>query len=184
MKRVLNVWVLAVILITAFYFTIYATVQQTYRMGANDPQIQISEDTASIFTGSTEAQSLVPTEKIDVKTSLSTFGIIYDTSGKVLASSADLNGKTPDLPAGAIDKARIADQNRITWQPEKGVRLAVVITKAQKGYVLIGRNMREVEKRITNLGYMVLAAWVGTMILLLAYWSASALVAQKTTKKA
>ncbi|HEX8964956.1 MAG TPA: hypothetical protein VF820_00820, partial [Patescibacteria group bacterium] len=41
-------------------------------------------------------------------------------------------------------------EDRITWQPEKGVRIAAVIDKLsgdKKGFVLVGRNLREIESR-------------------------------------
>jgi hypothetical protein len=65
---------------------VYLTVQQSLRMGANDPQIQMAEDAASNLTGDASVESVVPSEKVDLANSLAPFLVIFDNSGNVLAS--------------------------------------------------------------------------------------------------
>jgi hypothetical protein len=87
----------------------------------------------------------------DIAQSLAIFGIVYDQDGKVIASSAVLDGVAPVIPKSALDYANEHGQNRITWQPKDGVRIAAIIQKAstESGtvYVLAGRSLREIEKR-------------------------------------
>jgi hypothetical protein len=49
-----------------------------------------------------------------------------------------------------LDYVRANGEDRITWQPEPGVRIAAVVTRFagnDSGFVLAGRNMREAQKR-------------------------------------
>lgn len=164
LKRLLNKWLPLAIAVTMLVFIVEVVVQQNYRTSANDPQIQTSEDLAAQFKKSSDASNYVPTEKTDIATSLGTVGIIYDKNGALLASSATLDNQTPALPKGVIDYANKHNQDRFTWQPKSGVRLAAVITKSDGGYVLIARNIREIEKRETQLSIMILAGWLGTLL--------------------
>ena len=82
-------------------------------------------------------------------------------SGKVVASDALLNGSTPELPAGVLDDVRKNGEDRFTWQPEPGVRIAAVVAPlpgTSEGFVLAGRSLREVELREDNIEALTLIA--------------------------
>lgn len=147
---------------------IYIAVQQTIRLSANDPQIQLSEDLASQLSDK-RTITLSPT-KIDIKQSLASFAIIYNAKGEIIQSSASLNNQDPQIPQGVLTYAKDHIQNRVTWQPEKGIRIATVVTYYKKddieGYVLVGRSLREAEKRIEVIGLQIFS---GTVIILLGY---------------
>lgn len=165
MKKILIAWLPLALAITMICGIIELTVQQSYRMSADDPQIQYSEDVAASFKDAKDAPNLVPQDKTDISASLATFGIVYGKDGAMLASSAVLDGKTPSLPAGVIDYANKHGKDTFTWEPKKGVRVAAVITKGDGGYILIGRNIREVEIREDKLNIIVLAGWLSTLLL-------------------
>ncbi|HTX80478.1 MAG TPA: hypothetical protein VMC62_12455 [Longilinea sp.] len=140
---------------------VYLVGQQILRQSANDPQIQIAEDAAAELSNGADAQALLPSASTDVAHSLAPFLIIYDDSGKVVASSALLDGSTPQLPDGVLDNVRKNGEDRITWQPKAGVRIATVIvpvTGSTAGFVLAGRSLREVEIREDNIGKLTLLA--------------------------
>jgi hypothetical protein len=126
---------------------VYITDQQSLRMNANDPQIQMAQDTARALASGAAVDALLPSQKVDLTKSLAPFLIVYAADGKVIASSAELNGQTPDLPTGVLDSTRQSGENRLTWQPESGVRIAAVIVANNSGFVLAGRSLLEVEKR-------------------------------------
>lgn len=161
-KRLLIVLVTT---ITVFCGLNYLSAQQIYRQSANDPQIQISEYTANLLASSGDLASIMPPESADLGKSLSTFIIIYDDNGEPINASAKLNGKIPVLPKGVLDHARKNGQNRVTWEPEKGIRIAAVVTRYNGGYVLAGRSLREVEKRVDMLGRNVAIAWIITILM-------------------
>ncbi len=165
-------WLPLAVAITGLCGLVYATVQQNYRQSLNDPQIQMAEDAARILSEGGTPASVVPQDKkIDIAQSLSPWIAVYDQSDMPLESSGIINGAVPRLPKGVFDQAFgslgkdtvITGQNRVTWQPEENVRSAIVVqhvTGKFSGFVVVGRNMREVEKREGRLSLMVSLAWV------------------------
>jgi hypothetical protein len=149
----------------------YLTVQQSLRMGANDPQIQMAEDAASNLNSGASVESVMPSTKVEIAVSLAPFVIVFDDSGKVLASSATLHSAVPTYPVGVLDYTRLHGQDRVTWQPEAGVRMATVVVRYDNGFVLAGRSLREVEKRENQVeqlsGLALLAIWAATFIVVL-----------------
>lgn len=162
--------------------------QQVLRQGLNDPQIAMAEDLAARLESGVAPAAAVPAADVDMARSLSPFVIVYNDQGQPLASQAVLNGKTPTPPMGVFDNVRQKGEARISWQPvlgttsnndEKsalnggmtphrghGVRIAAVIQRVNgstPGFVLAGRNMREVEAREAQVGQLALLTWIGMM---------------------
>jgi hypothetical protein len=163
-KNIVRVWLPFAVVITAFCALAYASVQQAYRQGANDPQIQMAEDAADALAGGTSVDEIVPASKVSVAKGLAPFLIVYDGDGKVLAESVVLDGKTPELPDGVLDSTKQMGENRVTWQPREGVRIAAVIVSYKDGFVLAGRNLREVEIREAQVTQFAGITWLLAMI--------------------
>lgn len=164
----------ALLVLTAVSLLVYGAVQQVYRRGANQPQIQRAEDTATALSNNIDLKTVAVTGQLDMGQSLAPFQIIYDMSSNIISSSGVLNGKTPALPSGVLDHVGKYGEARLTWQPASGVRIAAVVVPYSgkiSGYVLYGRSLREVEKDIDMLGQMVLLTWgLGVGILLSYSW--------------
>jgi hypothetical protein len=159
--RSLRVWVPIAVAVTLLSVLIFTLVQQDLRQTANDPQIQMAEDTAAALASGEPVASLVPSARVDIAASLSPFLIVYDNRGKVTASSATLDGKTPSLPAGVLTSARSSGQDQVTWEPRSGVRIAaVVVPVSTGGSVLAGRSLREIEIRESDLLGSTALAWL------------------------
>lgn len=146
---------------------IYVVAQQGLRIGANDPQIQMAQDGAAALAAGATPASLMGQGPVEMSQSLAPFVIVFDDSGMPLASSARLHGRMAALPGGLLDYVRQHGEDRVTWQPESGVRLATVIVPVPGGpggFVLAGRSLLEVEKRIdqaqllSSLGALAVAA--------------------------
>jgi hypothetical protein len=163
-KSILKAWLPFAVTISAFCLLVYAAVQQSYRQSADDPQIQIANDAADALADGHSAEDLVPAVKVSIDKSLAPFLIIYDTNGHELASSALLGGQTPFLPNGVLDSTKQLGENRISWQPRQGVRIATVIVSYKDGFVLAGRNMREVEQRESQVSTFAGITWVLAML--------------------
>lgn len=147
--------------------TAYVEVQQTYRNAANDPQIQIVEDIAGALGEGVPPENIIPPNPNDMTKSLSPFVIVYDASGKAIASTAQLNGEIPVPSSGVFDYIKAHGEDRITWQPQPGLRIAAVIQSysgTSSGFVLAGRSLREVEKRELNALYLALIGWAAVLI--------------------
>ena len=156
-------WFIFFVIITGFSGLVYGSVQQVFRQGANDPQIQMAEDTAANLNSGQPVQMDVPTHKVDVAKSLASFVIIYDKDGKVTSSSVQLNGQTPPLPDGVLTAVKDDGEKRFTWQPQDDVRIAAVVTSYNDGYVLAGRSLREVEIRENKLTLQVAGVWIAAV---------------------
>lgn len=165
--NLIKIWAPLALVITAFCGLSYVSVQQNYRMSANDPQIQLAQDISGQLSAGQNPQYFIPQRKIDMAKTLATYILIFDGNGKLVGSSITLNGQTPVIPQEVFAKAKQQGETRFTWQPQGGVRSALVVdyynnTKTS-GFVAIGRSIREIEIREDNLGKMVAAAWILTL---------------------
>lgn len=164
----LKYWLPCAIIIVGLSGLLYVVAQQDLRQGANDPQIQLAEDTAARLATGEQPQALLPANKIDIASSLSPYLVIYDTAGKPVAGSGQLDGQLPTLPAGVFDSVRKDGEDRVSWEPRGGVRSAVVVTQikgSRGGFVLAGRSLRETEIRIDELGKLILVGCLGLLVL-------------------
>jgi hypothetical protein len=164
LKSIFRIWLPFAVVITALSLLVYTTAQQMYRQGANDPQIQMANDTADALNDGQSVAGVMPEAKISVAKSLAPFLIVYDTNGNEQASSVVLDGKTPQLPDGVLDSAKKMGEDRVTWQPREGVRIAAVIVPYKQGFVLAGRNMGEMEARVDLMGVMAGVTWIMTLV--------------------
>jgi hypothetical protein len=165
-KSIISIWIPFAVVILLLSGVIYVVAQQGTRIGANDPQIQIAEDAATALGNGLPIDSVLPTTKMDIGSSLSPFLTVFDESGKAIASSGTLHNQLPVLPSGVFEAAR-QHEDRITWQPEPSVRSATVIVHfggAHPGFVLSGRSLREVEQRTDLVGNLVGFGALATML--------------------
>ncbi|OGM98150.1 MAG: hypothetical protein A2735_00380 [Candidatus Yanofskybacteria bacterium RIFCSPHIGHO2_01_FULL_41_21] len=142
---------------------VYVVVQQNFRANANDPQIQLVEDLVEQLSAGRTVESINTSAGVDMAQSLSLFLFIYDETGKMVVGTGKLDGQYPTLPDGVLERAKEVGENRITWEPQSGLRFALVIipfSGDQSGFVAIGRSLREVEQRIDMLGLQVLVVWL------------------------
>lgn len=170
---VFNALVLAGIA-TGMGLALYAIPQHVSRSGLNDPQIQMAGDLAATLDRSGvndglrqgALQHFAPSGNVDMDRSLSPFYMVFNDAGQTLGSNAQLDGQTPLPPGGIFDYVRQHGEERVTWQPRHGVRVAAVVVRvqgSQPGFVLAGRNMREVESRIGDVRTMAGLTWLGML---------------------
>jgi len=167
-------WLPIALAFSAACLVAYIAVQQTYRQSANDPQIQMAEDAARSVGGGSATQSLIFAGNVDIGSSLSPYLVFYNDAGTPTGGNGFLNGKFPLLPAGIFDYVRANGETRVTWQPQTDIRQAIVVTRingSAPGFVMAGRSLREVEWREGQLGLIVFAGWILTLIgLLVIQW--------------
>ncbi len=184
LRETLLSWLPLAIAIIIMSGLIYVVVQQNYRMTANDPQIQIAQDIAvALNKGDVQAEAIVPpTPTSEIATSLSTFVAIYSATGTPIGSSAAIDGKLPTIKESVLAMAKKTGENRVTWQPQAGVRIAAVITTyknaTESGFILVGRSLKETDIRIAQLGIMTaIASLIALALSFLVMWQ----MAKKTT---
>ncbi|CAN5142418.1 hypothetical protein BH09PAT1_BH09PAT1_0170 [soil metagenome] len=154
------------VLITCLAGLIFLSGQQIFRLNANDPQIQLAKDTATQLSTQSDTVQITALPRIDISTSLTPFEIIYNADGKAISSTGILNGKIPELPTGVLAYTKEHTENRFTWQPKPGVRIAAVarhFTGRTNGYILAGRSLIEIESRIDALQEQIAIGWLLTL---------------------
>ena len=162
-KTILRHWLPLAAVATLLCGLVYLALQQTLRQGANDPQVQMAEDAAAALAAGGAPESVLLGARVEISASLAPFMVIYDEMGAPMASSGLLHGTVPLLPSGVFDYTRQNAEDRVSWQPEPGVRIAAVVVAyagAQPGFVLAGRSLREVEKRASQVGQITGIAWL------------------------
>jgi hypothetical protein len=161
------------LIVTGIFVAMYATVQQVHRSTANDPQMQMARD-ISVRLGAYNIVQLLPDDTIDISNSLGTFVTFYNHNGEPIRSTGLLDGKLPGIPKGVFEYARINREHDVTWQPKPGVRMAMIVesvpSSPEVGFVAVGRSLREVEIRESNLVSILLVIWAGCMAVIVMHY--------------
>lgn len=167
-RRIIGYWIPLAIVASGLCFFTYVGIQQNYRMNANDPQIEMAQNAVLSLERGKSPDEIIPAEQIDIANDLSPFIIVFDASGKPIASSAILKGQIPSVPSGVLTSTAKNGENRVTWEPQSGVRIAAIVdaytVNGSSGYVLAGRSLKEVEARISNLTLMFTVTWLCALV--------------------
>lgn len=162
----LRYWIPLAVVATGLVGLVYLAAQQDLRMGANDLPAQIAQDTAASIGKGAEPWTVTGRDNIDIAASLSSWTLVFDEGGKLVAGTPVIAGKQVLPPAGVFTAARTSGENRVTWQPRAGVRQAVVAVRIPggRGVVMAGHSLREAEAHIDQLTQMTGAAWVAILV--------------------
>jgi hypothetical protein len=167
----LPLWLFVAAALTAGALIAYAMAVQIERQGANDPQIQLTEDGAAALENGRPIAQVVPADTIDVAQSLAPFVIVLDDAGKPLASSGLLDRQVPIPPAGVLAFVRNNGEEEVTWAPRHGLRLASVVRRVggqRPGFIIAARSLREVQWRIARLTRIIAVGWTLSVLALTA----------------
>lgn len=157
----------ALVAAAALALLVHVAVQQAHRGGADDPQIQLARDAARALAHGADPRAVAGGPTVDIAASGAVWTSIFDASNRVLASTAALDGRIPSPPSGVLEAARAKGENRISWQPRRGVRSATVsvaVAGASRMVVTVGRSLRQVEVREGQLGTLVAAGWLAASL--------------------
>ena len=162
--RVVRLWLPIAVAVTALGGLTYLAVQQNYRNGLDDPQVQLAQDGAARLDAGATPASLVTSPTVEAASSLAPFVAVFGPDDALLASGVTIAAMPPKPPAGVLASARSTGRDRVTWQPRSGVRIASISVAAKDGrVVLAGRNMREVEARVDELTKITALAWAAAL---------------------
>ena len=161
------IWAPVAAAATVICLFVNLAVQQSFRTSADDPQIQLAEDTATGQMVEPQRQPREGLPAVDIGSSLASWVAVYDDTGRPVVSSGRLHGIMPELPPGIFDYVREHGLDRVTWKPEAGLRIALIVVRtdgANPHFVASGRSLRETERRIDSLNLISLLGWVGALI--------------------
>lgn len=159
-QKLLVLWLIIMFLVTFTSSLVYLVAQQSLRLGANEQPVRLATDTAIKLEKGQSAEQAVSTEKVNLSKSLSPFVMVFDSNKNLLSSSGIMDNGIPAYPKGVLDLVSQKGEDRVTWQPQTGLRYATVAIKTNNGYIVAGRSLREVEKLIDEIGRLVLLAWL------------------------
>ena len=146
----------------------YIMTQQALRLSADDPGVEYATDIALSMSTGQPSSSDPGSASVDMATSLTPFTVVYDAAGKGVAGTGKLNGQYTAPPVGVFDYVKTRGQRNFTWAPVSGVRVAAVLVpigaNASGGYVLGGRNLAEVERRMDEIGLIACLSWIVSLI--------------------
>ncbi len=167
LKVVLRQFLPLALVATILSGLIFFSSQKILRQSTNDPQIQMAQEFAQALQNGKSPQDITGPTQVDLNKSLSSFVIIFDDSGKIVASQAVLDGRVPTLPKGVFDYTRSKGTDRISWQPKPNIRIAAVLERfegSKPGFILVGRSLKETDSRILDLGNKIAIGWIISII--------------------
>jgi hypothetical protein len=95
----------------------------------------------------------------------STFVVFYDASGRAIGGGATLHGALPQPPHGIFDVIRARGEDKVTWQPEPGIRVALTGRPMPNGgFVLSGQSLIPSEARTARLDRLLRWMWLFAML--------------------
>jgi hypothetical protein len=149
-----------IVLLTAFVM-----VQQSTRLAANDAPLALNQAVRARLDNRYSPDAAVLTQPSNLS-DLAPFAILTDSKLNVEASSTPA-GKAMILPpSGSFAYTKAHGQNRFTWQPSPGLRIATIITSYQGGsqYIVTGQSLGEAQSRIQVYTALMVLAGLGVII--------------------
>ncbi len=153
--------------ITLTFFFVFLIIQQTVRLAANELVVQIAHDVSDALGEGAPYTAFNTPRPVNIAHSLSPFAILFDQDGKMLTGSGVLDNEVPRPPKGVFDYVKLHHEERVTWSPKPGVRIALVgvyHTGVNPGFVFAGRSLSETENRIHILLLLTLLCWLTTLV--------------------
>jgi hypothetical protein len=158
--------VLFALFFSALLLSISVFNQQVLRRGADrQPGILAAEVGAKLTPGADASAVLGrPSQEIASKSwleSTSNFAAVYDAAGNAVASNATYDGALPQPPRGIFNTIRERGLYKVTWQPQRGVRVALTgLLLHDGGFVLAGQSLIPSEARDASFSRFMRLMWL------------------------
>jgi hypothetical protein len=90
---------------------------------------------------------------------------LYDDTGKAIAGSATLRGRLPQPPSGIFRFTRVHGKEKVTWQPDPKIRVALTVEKLSGGgFLLAGQSIVRTETQEIRMHMILIWVWLGMMV--------------------
>jgi len=165
-QRSVMVWLVVAAAVTVLFGAAYVAAQQSVRHAADHPQIEMVRDAIAKLQAGASPSSVLPKTAVDLARSKDPYLILTDEQGRLLASSATLDGADVVPPAGVFDYVRAHGEDVITWQPAPEVRSAIAVDSWEHGFVVAGRSLEDTENVESSLLDWSLIGWAVSMLVL------------------
>ena len=138
--------------------TLYVVEQQEGRNAVEDAP------RALLSAGDAAAAPTQP-DRVDLTHYLGTFWVQYTADGAPVAGDGYLGGSLARLPRGVLEAAKSSGEDAVSWEPEPGLRFAIVAHPAGSGVIVAGQSLLQTEQRADRtLIYITLALVAGAFV--------------------
>jgi hypothetical protein len=152
--------------------TLYIVVQQDGRHAVEDaPRALLSAGEATA--------SVQQPGRVDLSHDLGTFWVRYDAAGRPVAGNGYLGGSLAQLPHGVLRTAQALGDDAVSWEPEPGLRFAVVAQPVGDGVMVAGQSLQRTEQRAARTALYIAGALVAGLVVVGAAVAGDAFVAQR-----
>jgi hypothetical protein len=104
------------------------------------------------------------------------FVAIYNAAGDAIWSNATLRGGYPQPPHGVFDVIRERGMYKVTWQPRRDIRVALVgKPMPEGGFVLAGESLLRTETQVGQFDRRLRWVWIAMAVVVLALTARKAL---------
>jgi hypothetical protein len=173
MQRIIG-WLAAGIIITLIFGSVYVTLQQIGRHLANAaPAAAAAAQVQQMGSGTLTGPRLELTADSGV------FVMVFGADNQPTSTTVTLHGALPVLPAGVLETARTSGSDFVTWQPEPGLRMAVVARQAAGNVIVAGQSLTPFEDSDRMSLLFLAAGWLGSMLVLAAAYAATAFTGRR-----
>jgi hypothetical protein len=154
-------WLIGAFVLTVALAGVYGGLQQLNRSSADDAGERLVSQIVS--AGQTNGSG----GRVDLATSLQPFYVVYDRSAHPVAGDGYLDGRLGAVPSGVVATAFATGTDRVTWEPQSGLRFATVAQRQGDQVIVAGQSLQPVENRIDHLGALLLAGWGAAILVLI-----------------
>lgn len=158
----------------------YINDQQTLRQLANDPQIYLAQDASLRVLAGGKPGGFA--NAIPIESDTAPYILFFNATGTAIAGTGLLHSAPPTLPQGVLDTAKQNGRNAITWEPEPGLRHAIVVIPAGQYFVVSGRSLKFTEEQSAALAKRALIGWLLMLVSVVIVSMISAYLLRKPRK--
>ena len=158
-------WIAGAVLITLAAGAAWLGYGVSLRSGGDQQPLRLATRAASQLEAGSPPASILP-PAITMATSPAPFVMVFDRRHHVRASSGRLNGRIPVLPGGVLAWAAHHGEDRITWEPQPGLREAAIIEpygQPRLGYVLAAHSLQTTSARQRTLTWSIGCCWLAAL---------------------
>ncbi len=159
--------IILAVVTTIVFMTMSVVLRQEIRLSANDEQVQLAEYGASMIERGLAPEAATGPVRIDISRDHVPYMMVFNSDGQIIASNALLRDVAPKIPSGIFESASTTGEARVTWEPEPGIRSAIVAVAyggANPGFVVVGKSLRESERRDDVIFSIIAMAWFASMV--------------------
>ncbi|MFE5838814.1 hypothetical protein [Arthrobacter sp. NPDC056493] len=168
MGRIIG-WLTAAVVVTALFGSVYLVLQQVERRSANDaPAAAAAAQVQLIGAGTASAGP-----RLELTPDSGVFILVYGADDRPESGTATLHKELPLIPAGVLEAARRTGYDAVTWQPEPGLRLAIIARPSDGRVIVAGQSLAPYEDRDGFTLAVLALGWLGSVLVIAAGYAAT-----------